>query len=1132
MAAILAGVMAGCGGSGGSTAPAPIPENEAIDQRTNDQVGSAVAIRIGDAATGTIGLPAQTADVDRYRFSAAAGQVVRVTVSVRDTGDYQPRFHVSGEALGSRVGRFLEDPSEATRQIYIPETGDYVVSVSDARNESSAEVGGESCTYRLEVAAEALSVAPASLPLTTGSIDPRGSLQAFRVTLPAGAVRIETRAARLEPASGVDTILALIEGGSNAGRALAWNDDMNVFEGTDSRILHPLESGGTFLVLLDFYALRGTSLGYELTIDTSYDPQQEIEPNEGGTTNPISVGGPAVRGTIDRIDSGTGSQAGDEDRFEFPAAADGYYEIVVTKPAGSNAAWVPRVRTDAGIEMSPGETVLRYQTFTSEAGPVTVSIHDARNDGLDSGFLGGADFTYTVQVLALPLPVHQLGGFPVLPSDAAADAIDVAGRWVFYVFDVPGGAGGPAQDAWIDLDLSPGNGADGSRLDPYLTLYGPDGEFLDGRATYMLREVLLPGRHTLRVRDFENRSSPDHHRFRPRIVTLGEVPTYADTGGHGTQASALPAALGAATGKASMSGVLAAGGQSWFALGTFGMGDRLSAASDLSTCGDDADVVLSVIGQDGNVVANSEASCWPRIPTAALPWPQAYYLKVENAGAGGTGAFRVHAAEEGCMEPARIDAGTLSINEVLVRPVSPGGDANRDGTVSAVADPFVEIVNSVRRITAISGVTLRTLSGTRYQAACDRVLDEFQALTVFGQCGAGRCSPGFDQTNVDPNAPRFPPSDGLAINPGGDTLMLLDREGRLIDRIDLPSDTPNVSFARGAGGTCDLPGASVVQPETACAQAACTTAPCFTPGVKANGNLFGPPPRPAGDVCATAAALVADTPVDGATDTTFTNDYDVSVGTSASCSVQGTIDGVDRAYGIVVPAGRRLTITVTPQTDWDPAVAIVSDCASAGVTCHAFQDRGMNGDPETVQYTNSTAAPLSLYVLVDSYTTSASGSGPFRILATLDVPPPAPQGDVCATATPLVAGTPLDSAIDASYANDYDVAVDASTLCSPVTYAPRGRDRAFAITIPAGRTLTVTVTPRSSWDPALAVVTDCASAGPSCLGFVDVGVSGAAETVGYANTTAGALPVYVLVDSYTLGTSGAGPFTLSATLAP
>jgi hypothetical protein len=137
--------------------------------------------------------------------------------------------------------------------------------------------------------------------------------------------------------------------------------------------------------------------------------------------------------------------------------------------------------------------------------------------------------------------------------------------------------------------------------------------------------------------------------------------------------------------------------------------------------------------------------------------------------------------------------------------------------------------------------------------------------------------------------------------------------------------------------------------------------------------------------CATAVTLTSGVPVTGSTQGTG-NDYDMGVTPSAACAAgfpfMGiTYDGPEATYKISVPAGKKLTVTATPTTNWDVALGFVTNCAMAGPSCVAATDKGYGGQPETLVWTNSGQAAVTVYVLVDSYIPSQYG--PFVVLATI-----------------------------------------------------------------------------------------------------------------------------------------------------
>ena len=139
------------------------------------------------------------------------------------------------------------------------------------------------------------------------------------------------------------------------------------------------------------------------------------------------------------------------------------------------------------------------------------------------------------------------------------------------------------------------------------------------------------------------------------------------------------------------------------------------------------------------------------------------------------------------------------------------------------------------------------------------------------------------------------------------------------------------------------------------------------------------------DTCAVAVTLVDGVSASGSTNNA-TDDYHVETNISSVCDNNSSLgiysyDGFDVAYTISVPNTKKLTVVVTPDNTWDPAVAIVTSCASVGPTCLGGADEGFDGDPETADYTNNTGSPQTVFIIVDSYDVGVHG--PFTIKASL-----------------------------------------------------------------------------------------------------------------------------------------------------
>jgi hypothetical protein len=66
---------------------------------------------------------------------------------------------------------------------------------------------------------------------------------------------------------------------------------------------------------------------------------------------------------------------------------------------------------------------------------------------------------------------------------------------------------------------------------------------------------------------------------------------------------------------------------------------------------------------------------------------------------------------------------------------------------------------------------------------------------------------------------------------------------------------------------------------------------------------------------------------------------------------------------------RTLTVTMTPAADYDAGVYLIAgppaNCAATPVVCLAGDDSNLDGDAETVTYTNSSNAAVDVFLGVD-----------------------------------------------------------------------------------------------------------------------------------------------------------------------
>lgn len=284
-----------------------------------------------------------------------------------------------------------------------------------------------------------------------------------------------------------------------------------------------------------------------------------------------------------------------------------------------------------------------------------------------------------------------------------------------------------------------------------------------------------------------------------------------------------------------------------------------------------------------------------------------------------------------------------------------------------------------------------------------------------------------------------------------------------------------------------------------------------------------------GETCATALPITTSGTLQGST-VGASNDYNALFATG--CVALG---GGDRVYRVEVPAGQRLTASVRP-TDgipFDPSLNLVvgpaASCEAVPLTCAASDDSGSAAAVNTVRYDNRAAAPVTVFVLVDTYQEASLG-GTFELTTSLEATPETGRGEGCADAVPLAGPGTLTGQTTVGYQNNLQVAAPPGSCTG---YGTAGPDRVYSIAVPAGQMLTATVTPTGEGDPAVYLVagpaTRCESAPVPCLAGDDSGPASAANAASYANSTAVEMTVFVVIDSVSAPVSS---FTLTTALAP
>ncbi|MBI3652922.1 MAG: lamin tail domain-containing protein [Acidobacteria bacterium] len=190
-----------------------------------------------------------------------------------------------------------------------------------------------------------------------------------------------------------------------------------------------------------------------------------------------------------------------------------------------------------------------------------------------------------------------------------------------------------------------------------------------------------------------------------------------------------------------------------------------------------------------------------------------------------------HASIAAFPSQSTPQAATLLINEYLADPpAGSAGDANGDGVTSSTQDEFVEIVNYGLLPINIGGFTLSDASQVRFTFPTGKIVPAGEAAVVFG---GGHPSGAFG--NAMMNGLVFA-SSGLSLNNGGDTLIIKDASGMLVDSRTYPSadGSANQSITRSP----DVSG-NFVRHATATGSGMAL----YSPGTRVNGTTFSDGPR-------------------------------------------------------------------------------------------------------------------------------------------------------------------------------------------------------------------------------------------------------------------------------------------------
>ncbi len=181
-------------------------------------------------------------------------------------------------------------------------------------------------------------------------------------------------------------------------------------------------------------------------------------------------------------------------------------------------------------------------------------------------------------------------------------------------------------------------------------------------------------------------------------------------------------------------------------------------------------VVAGLQGEILDTTVTNSGRLQARVPAALIQNPSNVLMAVVNPDSGTSNVvtFRV------------LIKDPLVINEYLADPpAGDAGDANGDGTRSSSQDEFVEILNRSADPIDISGYKLFDADEVRHVFAPGTIIPAFEVAVVFG----GGTPTGAFGNAADNHLVFKASTGGLSLNNGGDSIILQDAQGHLLQEI-------------------------------------------------------------------------------------------------------------------------------------------------------------------------------------------------------------------------------------------------------------------------------------------------------------------------------------------------------------
>ncbi|MBL8923869.1 MAG: hypothetical protein JNJ54_33750 [Myxococcaceae bacterium] len=277
-----------------------------------------------------------------------------------------------------------------------------------------------------------------------------------------------------------------------------------------------------------------------------------------------------------------------------------------------------------------------------------------------------------------------------------------------------------------------------------------------------------------------------------------------------------------------------------------------------------------------------------------------------------------------------------------------------------------------------------------------------------------------------------------------------------------------------------------------------------------------------GDLCAAAELLDA-----GGSLQSMAGFYD-DFGTGPGCALAA---GPDRAFTVVVPAGHRLSATVSAfladgGTAFEPALAVVTSSPCSASSPCAVAAAGLPGNGSaSILYDNTSTTPEPATLVVDSFSpTSAS----FALTLSL-APTVLAAGDTCSAVVSTVAtSSTLPGESFEGFVDHYRPAQQGTTCAFE-----DGADRVYRVSVPPLSRLDVHTTApfRHSVSLIEAPASACAATPAVCLASRSAFLGGA-SVLTWENTSSLARDVFLIVDRQRQVTPGPTELDLGIDLVP